>query len=73
MSADPSGGPDLCSARGCRAPAGWQLLWNNPKIHTAERRKVWLACEQHRESLQTFLGARGFLKETEPHTAGSGR
>ena len=36
--------PDTCSARGCQAPAVWELLWNNPKLHTPERRKTWLAC-----------------------------
>jgi hypothetical protein len=59
--------PDLCSAKGCREPAVWQLLWNNPKLHTPDRRKIWLACDGHRESLEAFLGARGFLKETVPH------
>lgn len=59
--------PDLCSARGCRQPAAWQLLWNNPKLHTPDRRKTWLACPDHRESLELFLGARGFLKDTVPH------
>ncbi|WGX94192.1 acetone carboxylase [Nocardioides sp. L-11A] len=59
--------PDVCSAKGCRQPAAWQLRWNNPKIHTPERRKTWLACAAHRESLAAFLGARGFLKETVPH------
>jgi hypothetical protein len=66
----PTVGPDvevpLCSAKGCSAPASWVLAWNNPKIHTPDRRKQWLACEQHRESLGTFLGARGFLRETVP-------
>lgn len=57
----------ICSAKGCQLPAGWELRWNNPKIHTPERRKVWLACETHRESLGEFLGARGFLKETVAH------
>jgi hypothetical protein len=61
-------GPDLCSARGCRDAAVWQLQWNNPKLHTPERRKVWLACAEHRESLELFLGARGFLKDTVAHT-----
>ncbi len=42
----------------------WALLWNNPKLHTPDRRKVWLACEEHRESLGAFLGARGFLRDT---------
>lgn len=60
--------PDRCSARGCHAPAEWQLLWNNPKLHTPDRRKTWLACPDHRESLELFLGARGFLKDTVPHT-----
>ena len=35
--------PTQCSAKGCRAPALWQLRWNNPKIHTPEYRKTWLA------------------------------
>jgi hypothetical protein len=55
-----------CSARGCRAPARWVLAWNNPKLHAPERRKQWLACDDHRESLAAFLSARGFLRETEP-------
>ncbi len=59
--------PDLCSAKGCQAPAEWQLLWNNPKLHTPERRKVWLACGEHREQLSSFLGARGFLKDVVAH------
>jgi len=59
--------PDLCSAKGCQQPATWALAWNNPKLHTPDRRKIWLACEQHRASLSDFLGARGFLQETAPH------
>jgi hypothetical protein len=55
----------VCSAKGCRQPATWALRWNNPKIHTPERRKTWLACPDHLTSLSQFLGARGFLKETE--------
>jgi hypothetical protein len=58
---------DRCSAKGCQAPATWQLLWNNPKLHTPERRKVWLACDEHKTSLSDFLGARQFLKDVEPH------
>jgi len=57
-----------CSARGCRADATWALRWNNPKLHTPERRKIWLACEDHREYLTDFLGARDFLKDTIPVT-----
>lgn len=56
----------VCSAKGCRAPAVWALRWNNPKLHEPERRKTWLACADHRESLSQFLGVRGFLREVEP-------
>jgi hypothetical protein len=56
----------VCSAKGCRTAAVWELRWNNPKLHTADRRKTWLACDQHRASLGGFLEARGFLRETEP-------
>ena len=56
--------PAICSAKGCREEARWALLWNNPKLHTPERRKTWTACEEHRESLSDFLSARGFLRET---------
>jgi hypothetical protein len=44
----------------------WGLLWNNPKLHTAERRKVWLACQDHRADLESFLRSRGFLRDTVP-------
>ena len=62
------GSPDeigelVCSAKGCRQPAAYDLRWNNPKIHTADRRKHWLACVDHRDSLSSFLGSRGFLRE----------
>ena len=56
-----------CSAKGCTAEAQHQLLWNNPKIHTPDRRKIWLACDEHRESLSDFLAARQFLKDVVPH------
>ena len=53
-----------CSRKGCRSAASWQLLWNNPKIHSPERRKVWLACEEHRTWLEEYLQTRGLWKET---------
>ena len=53
----------VCSAKGCREAAQWQLRWNNPKIHTPERRKTWLACDEHRAHLESFLDARSFLRE----------
>jgi hypothetical protein len=55
--------PLVCSAKGCQDHADWALVWNNPKLHTPDRRKTWLACERHRTSLADFLGARGFLLE----------
>ena len=58
-------GPEglVCSARGCQQPASTDLQWNNPKIHDDTRRKHWLACPDHTESLQQFLSARGFFRE----------
>jgi hypothetical protein len=55
-----------CSAKGCRADAAYGLRWNNPRLHSPDRRKTWLACEAHRESLGAFLSLRGFLRETVP-------
>ena len=65
----------VCSAKACRNSATWAHLWNNPKLHTPDRRKVWLACDDHRTSLGEFLSIRGFLVETVaadaiPETAG---
>jgi hypothetical protein len=59
----------LCSARDCRQPASFDLQWNNPRIHPADRRKHWLACAAHRESLAAFLSARSFLRDVEPLAA----
>lgn len=52
-----------CSRAGCREEASFVLLWRNPKIHTADRRKTWLACEPHLEFLREFLAARDFPLE----------
>jgi hypothetical protein len=61
--------PDLvCSAKRCRATAAWALRWNNPKLHPLDRRKTWLACDEHRDGLESFLTTRGFLRETVPVT-----
>ncbi len=54
-----------CSAKGCRTDARWSLVWNNPRVHTPEREKVWLACDDHRDSLAQFLSARGFLRRVD--------
>jgi len=58
--------PAICSAKGCQQPATVALRWNNPKIHEPERRKTWLACPEHQESLTQFLAARGFMRDVEP-------
>ena len=58
--------PATCSAKGCQLPAEHELGWNNPKVHTPDRRKVWLACEEHRQSLSDFLAARSFLRDVTP-------
>lgn len=62
---EPPGDP-VCSARRCRHHAVWALRWNNPRLHTPERRKTWLACDEHREHLTEFLELRGFLRDTLP-------
>ncbi|MGW5239713.1 hypothetical protein ACWEOW_12325 [Monashia sp. NPDC004114] len=41
-------------------------MWRNPKLHAADRRKVWLACDDHRQSLADFVAMRGFLIEVIP-------
>ena len=56
----------ICSRKGCRAHATTQLLWNNPKIHTAERRKIWLACTDHADWLEDYLQSRSLWKDTLP-------
>lgn len=56
----------VCSAKGCREQATWGLRWNNPRLHEPDRRKVWLACDEHRGHLEHFLGARGFHRDTVP-------
>lgn len=68
MTAADATGPEelVCSGRGCSEPAAWALRWNNPRLHPPERRKTWLACEDHKESLGDFLRARSFLREVEP-------
>lgn len=49
-----------CSAAGCDAAAAWRVNWRNPRIHSPDRVKVWLACDAHRVSLADYLGTRGF-------------
>ena len=49
-----------CSRAGCRDLATHTVNWRNPRIHTEDRVKVWLACYAHRGSLADYLGTRGF-------------
>lgn len=56
----------VCSRKACRLRAEWAVLWNNPKLHTPDRRKTWLACDDHKETLEQFLSARSFWVESIP-------
>ena len=58
-----------CSRAGCRAPALWRIEWRNPKIHSPDRRKVWVACEEHRDFLRDYLAAREFPVSVAPLSA----
>ena len=62
----PSDEPVPCSAKGCRTEAVHVLVWNNPRLHTPEREKTWVACDVHREPLSGHLDVRGFLRRVEP-------
>lgn len=58
-----------CSRAGCRAPATATIEWRNPRIHTGDRSKTWLACDEHRPFLVEFLTARAFplqVRDVEP-------
>lgn len=50
----------VCSRAGCRASARWRIDWRNPRIHAADRRKTWVACDEHVGYLREFLAARDF-------------
>jgi hypothetical protein len=56
----------ICSAKGCREVASHVLVWNNPALHTADREKNWVACDDHLASLSSFLDLRGFLRRVDP-------
>ncbi|WEG10240.1 hypothetical protein PU630_06715 [Microbacterium horticulturae] len=58
-----------CSRAGCREPATQQVVWRNPRIHAADRRKIWLACDEHVAYLRDYLAARAFPVAVEPFTA----
>ena len=52
--------PLTCSRAGCRETASWRIEWRNPRIHSEDRVKVWLACVEDEEFLREFLAARDF-------------
>ncbi|MBT2515872.1 hypothetical protein [Agromyces sp. ISL-38] len=58
-----------CSRAGCREAATWRIEWRNPRIHTGDRSKTWLACEEHVGYLRDFLEARSFPVEVGPFEA----
>lgn len=49
-----------CSRAGCRRDATRALRWRNPKIHSEDRQKTWLACDEHLDVLREFLAQRDF-------------
>jgi hypothetical protein len=69
-----------CSRAGCDSAATTAVNWRNPKIHTIDRVKVWLACDEHAPFLRDFLETRSFpvlvtplgvVVESVPDTAAS--
>jgi hypothetical protein len=65
-----------CSRADCRKAGSWRLDWRNPRIHSTDRVKTWLACDEHVDFLSEFLAARDFpltvspLDESAPKSAG---
>ncbi|MCU1439745.1 MAG: hypothetical protein JWP85_742 [Rhodoglobus sp.] len=49
-----------CSRAGCTETAEWNVNWRNPRIHPADRVKVWLACGEHVGYLRDYLASRDF-------------
>ncbi|CAN5196297.1 hypothetical protein BH11ACT2_BH11ACT2_00190 [soil metagenome] len=49
-----------CSRSGCRVEPVWNVNWRNPKLHTVDRVKVWVSCEQHRGFFVDYFENRGF-------------
>lgn len=70
MSAHDPAADAVCSRAGCRAPASWRIDWRNPRIHAADRRKTWVACDEHVGYLREFLAARDFPLSVDALVAG---
>lgn len=62
-----------CSRAGCRAEATTAIEWRNPRIHTGDRVKVWLSCDEHTAVLRDFLTARAFPLEVKRLDASADR
>lgn len=58
--------PVICSRASCRAVAQWRVDWRNPRIHSPDRVKTWVACEDHRDYLRDYLAARSFPVSVHP-------
>jgi hypothetical protein len=54
------GAAPICSRAGCAEAAAWRVNWRNPRIHAADRVKVWAACDEHRGFLHDYLRSRAF-------------
>lgn len=54
-----------CARAECRAAATHQIIWRNPRIHAEDRRKIWLACDEHVAFLSGYLRAREFPVEVQ--------
>jgi hypothetical protein len=60
VSEDYGTGSWQCARAGCVDDASWQVNWRNPRIHSADRVKVWVACAEHVDFLHDYLDTRGF-------------
>ena len=56
----------ICSRAECTNPAAWNVNWRNPRIHTIDRVKIWLACDEHRQYLFDYLATRSFPVKVTP-------
>lgn len=52
-----------CARAHCRAAATHHIVWRNPRIHSEDRRKIWLACDEHVGFLSDYLRTRDFPVE----------
>lgn len=52
-----------CARADCHAAATHHIIWRNPRIHSEDRRKIWLACDEHVGFLSDYLRTRDFPVE----------